>query len=432
VRAFFEQAELQAPTPPAHGQSRSYPKTGGATMQCRAEFGAEMPSERCEPPRDTRIELALAEARTPWAGGQVWALEGHRYRERRRFVGRCRPKLVTCLALDPAKHSQPMAFKLTNQATLDVEIQRVLCEQIDGALAELEGSLENLDERIHECRQHLKRVRAVLRLIEPELGRGRFRKLDGAARSIAQGLAAARDSAALQESFDTLLKKIEPSAKAPFHERLAALSRRLFPVEQRAAAASDAVLAQREPLAALRSEMERLRLERTDFELVREGFRDSFARARRALARSDAEPTDERLHSLRTQAKRFQNQLALFEPLWPRVLRVQRAEITRMTEALGADHDLSLLEAKLRDAELDLELRAFLEEAVAARKAVLRERARKIAGRVFAESPKGLASRFARYYAVFCAAAAASVEADEDGGARPSDDQIQGAAENSV
>jgi hypothetical protein len=43
-------------------------------MQRRAEFGAEMPSERCEPPRDTRIELALAEARTPWAGGQVWAL----------------------------------------------------------------------------------------------------------------------------------------------------------------------------------------------------------------------------------------------------------------------------------------------------------------------------------------------------------------------
>lgn len=321
-----------------------------------------------------------------------------------------------------------MAFKLTNHATLDVEIKRVLREQIDGALSELAGSHENLDEHIHECRQHLKRVRAVLRLIAPEIGRGKFRKIDDAARAIAQGLAAARDSAALQESYDALLRKVEPAARAPFEERLLALSGRLFPVEQRAAEASDAAFAQREPLAALRSEVERLRFESTDFELVREGFRDSFARARRALARADAEPTGERLHSLRTQAKRFQNQLALFEPLWPRVLRVQRAEITRMTEALGADHDLSLLEAKLRDTDLDLELRAFLEDACATRKATLRERARKIAGRVFAESPKGLSSRFARYYSEFSATADSPPFAD-----RPSrEDQLQGTVENSA
>ena len=104
-----------------------------------------------------------------------------------------------------------------------------------------------------------------------------------------------------------------------------------------------------------------------------------------------------------------------------------------MTEALGADHDLSLLEAKLLTAEMDLELRAFLDDACAARKAVLRERAQKIARRVFAESPKGLAARFARYYAAFNAPAAASQPADADQDAAPSPpDHVQGAAESSA
>jgi CHAD domain-containing protein len=296
-----------------------------------------------------------------------------------------------------------MAFKLSSLATLDVELKRVLLEQIDGALAELEGGEASLDERIHECRQHLKRVRAVLRLLEGSLGRGRFRRIDQAVRGIATGLAAARDSAALHESFDQLLAKVEPAARAPLDERLAKLSSALFQVEERAVAASEAALAQRAPLAALRDEVLEARLQAPGFELVYEGFRDSFARGRRALRRVETDPTDERLHSLRTQAKRYQNQLALFEPLWPRVLRVERQEITRMTEALGDDHDLTLLDAKFRGVDLDLELRAFLDRLSAERKAVLRSRALKIARRVYAESPKGIASRFARYYAAFSA-----------------------------
>jgi len=326
-----------------------------------------------------------------------------------------------------------MAFKLTSRAALDVEVKRVLLEQIDGALAELAESPEDLDERIHECRQHLKRVRAVLRLIEPEIGRGRFRRIDDSVRAIAQGLAAARDSAALKESFEALLEKIEPELRAPFEGRLSALSAALFPVEQRVAAASEAALSQRGPLGELRAEVARLRLSSGDFELVREGFRDSFARGRRKLSQVEENATDELLHSLRTQAKRYQNQLAFFEPLWPRVLRIERQEITRMTEALGADHDLSLLEEKLRSAPIDLELRAFLEDACAARKAVLRERAAKIARRVFAESPKGLASRFARYYAAFQASGVVTDPRSEGGAAAPTpEDQVQGAADRSA
>jgi CHAD domain-containing protein len=298
-----------------------------------------------------------------------------------------------------------MAFKLSSVATLNVELKRVLIEQIEGALAELEGGEASLDERIHECRQHLKRVRAVLRLLEGTLGRGRFRRIDQAVRSIANGLAAARDSAALHESFDQLLAKVEASARAPFEERLTKLSSTLFQVEERVAAASEAALSQRGPLTAVRAEVLGARLEAPGFELVREGFRDSFARGRRALRRVESDPTDERLHSLRTQAKRYQNQLSLFEPLWPRVLRVERQEITRMTEALGDDHDLTLLEAKFREVELEPELRAFLDRASAERKAVLRSRALKIARRVYAESPKGIAQRFACYYAAFRAAA---------------------------
>lgn len=325
-----------------------------------------------------------------------------------------------------------MAFRLTNQAALDVEVKRVLVEQIDGALAELVGAPEDLDERIHECRQHLKRVRAVLRLIEPEIGRGRFRRIDDCARGIARGLAAARDSAALKESLEALLEKIEPELRAPFEERLAALSIALFPAEQRAAAASEAALSQRERLGELRAQVLRLRLASGDFELVREGLRDSFARGRRKLLQVEQDTTSERLHSLRTRAKRYQNQLAFFEPLWPRVLRVERQEITRMTEALGADHDLSLLEEKLRSAPIDLELRAFLEDACAARKAVLRERAGKIARRVFAESPKGLTSRFARYYAAFRAALVPQPKLEGGAANPPPEDHVQGAVESSA
>ena len=81
--------------------------------------------------------------------------------------------------------------------------------QLDIAIESLEhaGELDSPETAVHELRKSLKRLRALLRLLEPRLGEDTFAREDAALRGSAKKLAGARDSDVLLATLDALIER---------------------------------------------------------------------------------------------------------------------------------------------------------------------------------------------------------------------------------
>ena len=92
-----------------------------------------------------------------------------------------------------------MAYRLKLQESVPQGIKRVVKEEFETALEQLNGkSRANRGEAVHEARKSVKKIRAVLRLIRSEL--------DGAY-DAEIGRLRTRDAGAVVETFDALRKK---------------------------------------------------------------------------------------------------------------------------------------------------------------------------------------------------------------------------------
>lgn len=263
------------------------------------------------------------------------------------------------------------------------------------------GDEPSLDERVHETRKTIKRLRALLRLHRSVLDHAVFAREDARLRALGRSLGNARDAAAMRESLEHLV------ASAPANERsrlsgampvlVAALDRTFSAKEQDTRSTLRSVHV---ALVAFADRVGGLRLDETGFRAVAPGFRRTYGRGRRSLRRARHGPNAKRLHALRIAVKRLQYQLAWLEPLWPEVIRTVRHETQRLGDILGREHDLSLLERQLESLSDDAvrELRPYLLAAAEACHTAFCREAFGIASRVYAESPRRIIERFREYY----------------------------------
>ena len=63
-----------------------------------------------------------------------------------------------------------MAYHLKRSESVAEGIRRIAREEIESAADQLSKGHRDRDEAIHEARKSIKKVRAVLRLVHPELG----------------------------------------------------------------------------------------------------------------------------------------------------------------------------------------------------------------------------------------------------------------------
>ncbi len=87
------------------------------------------------------------------------------------------------------------------------ELQRMALGQLDLALEALGRGEEIPDERaVHETRKALKRLRALLRMLESELGSGAYARESAALRDAGRALSGARDAEVMLATFDALIE----------------------------------------------------------------------------------------------------------------------------------------------------------------------------------------------------------------------------------
>ncbi len=239
-----------------------------------------------------------------------------------------------------------MPYRLITHEPLPTSVIRVAREQIALAAGSLTRDDLPPEIAVHQARKHFKKTRALLRLIRDPLGLVRTQE-NAHFRDLGRGLAPLRNADALIERFDQLTGHT-PSTPILGSIRAALLAEREIIAEEH----TDLETQIPEILARLREARERTSgwpTQNLDAKVIARGFARICRRGRKTMKTALAGRTIELFHEWRKRVKDQWYQTRLLQNVHPRMLHPRRKRLRRLAELLGEDHDLALLERKLRD-----------------------------------------------------------------------------------
>ncbi len=295
-----------------------------------------------------------------------------------------------------------MSYRIRPGSAVPKNVRRLARRELDRSLAALADPGElGLEETVHDVRKRCKKVRAVLRLARPGLGRD-YARADAGVRDAGRELSALRDAHATLATFDELVAAT--GADRADGDGLARVRRGLA---ARAEAADDAGAERPLALAAERLAAVRRRVPRwspdDDVAILLGGLEANYARARRAFRTALHDPADESLHEWRKRAKYGWNHARLLYPVAPSVLGPMAKRLKDLSDGLGDDHDLAVLRALIVAAPGDFG-GAASERAVAlidGARADLQDRCQRLGARLYAEPAPAFRKRVGRYWAAW-------------------------------
>ncbi|MGB3021147.1 MAG: CHAD domain-containing protein [Methyloceanibacter sp.] len=284
------------------------------------------------------------------------------------------------------------SFNLDPAVPMSEAVRRVACAELDAASAGL-TSPPDRHKGVHDARKCLKKLRSLLLLIRPGLPEALFLSLTERVRTIARGLASARDAHALLDAINKLEAQVDDDG-APIVALRDWLRQRRQAAERNLEGdmSTDALRA----LFALRPAMANLAVYPDDFRPVAKGLRESYRDGRKAFARAFASGADEDFHDWRKTLQHHWRHMQLLTPCWPSELTA-RAELSRsLSQILGDDHDIALIQQLVSAPTMTFaspeDTAAFLKRC-RRRQRALRQDARKRGGRLLAERSRPFVDR---------------------------------------
>lgn len=321
-------------------------------------------------------------------------------------------------------------FGLNADERPGVGLRRIALGQLDVAVEALRGSGGGSpEERVHEARKALKRLRALLRLLVDELGERTYEHESAVVRDVGRRLAGARDAEVLLSTLDGLLERQPKLGRRRGVQRLRArLRRERDGAAERALAAGvglDGALAE---LLALRMRIAAWRLDgRDDLNALAPALARIYGKGRRRMRRAaDAgrRSRGRRLHEWRKRVKDLRYVAEMLERADAEApARGKRAKKARrqaraqakfvddvahradeLGELLGEEHDLAVLaervrtEARARGAPRPpgRRSRKALLKAIERRRKRLRKRALRDGAKLYNRKPKRFVRRMRR------------------------------------
>jgi CHAD domain-containing protein len=294
-----------------------------------------------------------------------------------------------------------MPYRLKPDQPLPDEVRRIVAGEIESATEALAAKrAKNRDEAIHEARKSVKKIRALLRLVRPGLGKW-FRRENIRYRNIGQTLSQLRDAGAKIETFDSLKAKYKDQWSK---HNLDSVRRALIRNKREAERALNMVEATAQVAEALRSAGKHVKswpLDDDGFSAIAEGLERTFRDSRQAMKAALIHPAPDKLHEWRKRVKDHWYHVRLLEDLWTPVLREYEKSLKQLETWLGDDHNLVMLRDDIdRDPAAfgkDADVALFLALIDSYRKE-LRERAFELGKSVYDEKPKEYARRIKRIW----------------------------------
>jgi CHAD domain-containing protein len=292
-----------------------------------------------------------------------------------------------------------MAYRLKPGRPIDQEVRRIVDTQLARAVDQLRHTGDpRSDAAVHEARRHIKKVRAVLRLVQPTLGdeyAAANRRLQAANRM----LAPIADGEAVVDTIARLKGEYGPRLPARTLKSIrAALMARAAKIDRKATL--DRVLPR--VGAVLRVQRGKVRLWRLDahgFRTVAGGLEKTVRRARKAMRRAAQDPTADHFHAWRRRVKDLWFQIRLVEERCGNTLLADQRRLEELDGCLGEYHNVVLLERVLMtEALLSRRQTARCLRLLREVQTQLRRRAVVQARRIFSEKPKHIVRRVHRLW----------------------------------
>jgi CHAD domain-containing protein len=296
-----------------------------------------------------------------------------------------------------------MSFELKPDESLRKGIRRMVRKQVDEALEHLAGPRKGpRDEAVHEARKCFKKIRAVLRLVRPVIGEKGYREENTCFRDAGRPLTEVRDAKIFVVTLDRLAKHFQEhldgrsfvDVRQALQENLRAVRKRVLDEQNGFSVVAAAVQQARGRIKSWADVPNK-------WASVGEGLKGVYRRARDAFREAAADPTVEKLHEWRKQAKYLRYQLEVLRPLWPERMEELADEVDRVGELLGDDHDLAALRQLLAaDPERfgDEGDREVLLALIDRRRAELEQEAALLGRLYFPDSPRDFTRRLQGYW----------------------------------
>jgi CHAD domain-containing protein len=288
-----------------------------------------------------------------------------------------------------------MSYRLRNGERLAVGIRRIAREQLEGALGEIAAATAGKEAAaVHETRKHIKKIRALLRLIRAKIGPEIFREENDRLREVARDFSGSRDARVQLQLLEKLREEAEPTGAA-FAKTAAALQEEMVTHADSFGPARNAA---ETTLQWIGDRLEGWPLDDLEIENLCCALRFSYERGRKCSRSVRAEATAENFHSWRKRVKDIWYQSRVLQSLNPAVMCEIIQEARTLGQRLGDLHDLAFfrirLEAETGGAE---EERTVLLGLICTRERELKEVALDLGARFFAEKPGALERRLLRY-----------------------------------
>lgn len=280
----------------------------------------------------------------------------------------------------------PAAIRLQRHEPLAKGVRRIARGQIDAACRALENG-EDVGDAVHEARKALKKLRALLQLVEMEFGRARLKREKARFRDTARLLAPVRDAQVQVKTLHALLHggKFASEEFSQVHRDLQAVADR--EIHQAGPAMRRAV----EILNQAREAVRRWPLADLEWKPIQREIRRSYRKGRKALRSYRRKPTPETFHTWRKHLKETWYHLRIVRDFLPATAK-QIDALEELGELAGNAHDLTILRETLAAHKPGVQTALLLGE-IDVRLPTFYKAALECGHKVYAEKPREFATR---------------------------------------
>ena len=274
----------------------------------------------------------------------------------------------------------PMSYRIEKGESLAKAFGRIAAEEMDLVMRQL--GRRNRGEAVHSARKALKRLRALLRSLRVALPKRLFRAENRRLAAAGRKFSPLRDLHVQLRALDKL-----PASAGPARDRVERqLRRRQSSFIRRIPALRKTV---RGMLGASRLSLASLPLRKAGAADLASGLRRIYKQGRAAFKIARRNPTPRNLHEWRKKARLLGHGFELIAALGPAKGSSVLHSANKLTDALGANHDLFMVLQALRREDRSLPAADFrlLDKRISRRRATLQKHAFKIGARLYGEKP---------------------------------------------
>ena len=283
-----------------------------------------------------------------------------------------------------------MAFGLRKDESVEKGLKRLLTKEVKSAAEKL-GQSPLTSGAVHAARKHIKKSRALLRLVQKDL-RGVDGQTGQRLRTSGRSLSRLRDAGAMVATARELCQphgeKLVMSACQLVSENLADHEARLKHRHQLMAGAA------RKQLKSISRSVRHPRVRGTDDQALKRGVRRAYARAQREMQRVAKNSSASSFHEWRKRVKTLWYQLRVVSTRAPGFRRLAD-QLKRLARQLGREHNLQVLQTYLerRSSAPGKRTVARLTSLAEARQEQVRQATLRAGERLFADTPKNFVRR---------------------------------------